>query len=42
MKSIKETVSSFAIRQALNYARKDPDKNLMNLLNLVEKPTSKR
>lgn len=24
MKSIKETVSSFAIRQALNYARKDP------------------
>lgn len=42
MKSIKETVSSFAIRQALNYARKDPDKNLMNLLNLFEKADIKK
>lgn len=36
MKSIKETASIFAIRKAINYARKDPDKNLMKLIDLVE------
>ncbi|MEG2395845.1 MAG: radical SAM protein [Oscillospiraceae bacterium] len=34
--SIKESASSFAIKQAINYARKDPDKNLKKILSLVE------
>ncbi|NMP37104.1 MAG: radical SAM protein [Clostridiales bacterium] len=35
--TLKESAASFAIKQALNYARKDPDKNLIKVLNLVEK-----
>ncbi len=36
MRSLKESASAFAIKQALKYARKDPDKNLMKILELVE------
>jgi len=37
MKSAKEIVGGAAIKQALNYARKDPDKNLIKLVELAEK-----
>lgn len=37
MKSFKESASAFAVNKAIKYARKDPDKNLMKILNLVEK-----
>ena len=35
--SLKATAYSFAVKQVLNYARRDPDKNLIKVLNLVEK-----
>ena len=37
MKSAKEIVGGAAIKQALNYARKDPEKNLIKLVELAEK-----
>lgn len=42
MSSIKESASAFAIKKAVNWARKDPDKNLLKLLNLVEKADRKQ
>lgn len=40
--SFKLSAYSFAVRRALSYARRDPDKNLMKLLNLVEKADLKK
>ena len=37
MSSIKESAASFAVKKALHWARKDPDTNLIKLLNIVEK-----
>ncbi len=39
--SFKSGVYEFAIKQALHYARRDPDKNLLKVLNLVEKADRK-
>ncbi len=39
--SLKATAYSFAVKQALNYARRDPDKNLIKVLNLIEKADTK-
>lgn len=36
MSSFKATAAAFAVKQALNYARRDPDKNLLKVLNLIE------
>lgn len=40
--SLKASAYTFAVRQALNYARRDPDKNLIKVLNLVEKADVKK
>lgn len=37
MKSLKEMAANIAVKQAINYVRKDPAKRMVNLLNLVEK-----
>ena len=36
MSSFKATAAAFAVRQALNFARRDPDKNLLKVLSLIE------
>ena len=40
--SIKETVLSFAVKEAVKFARKDFDKNAPKILNIVEKADVKR
>lgn len=37
MKSFKETAANIAVKQAIKYVRKDPEKRMVQLLNLVEK-----
>lgn len=41
MSSIKESAASFAVKKALHWAQKDPDKNLIKMLNVVEKLDTK-
>lgn len=36
MSSFKATAAAFAVRQAINFARRDPDKNLLKVLSLIE------
>ncbi len=40
--SLKASAYAFAVKQAINYARRDPDKNLIKVLNLVEKADVKK
>ncbi len=40
--SFKASAYQFAIKQAIKYARRDPDKNLLKVLNLVEKADVKK
>ena len=36
MSSLKASAAAFAVRQAINFARRDPDKNLLKVLSLIE------
>ena len=40
--SLKASAYAFAIKQAINYAKRDPDKNLIKVLNLIEKADVKK
>ena len=40
--SLKASALAFAVKQAIGYARRDPDKNLIKVLNLVEKADVKK